>query len=822
MFLRRRVSPCFIVLALSVRALFAATAPGAIELAAPGVALRADRWDRITINTPQGDTLLTLNGFALRWRPSLVADGGTLRQLANPDGSPALEITYQFPAPPSSVAAAFPLPKLTGRFTLRPGRVDVVFDATGVPPTVPDSMSEPGAPTVPATLGASTFGRVFGSACEEISMLKLGVWKRHEHGGLPSEYPDGRLIRYRIGGNIVSFAFEGSGDLWRDSRHQTAGLRKVSDDHYAASFAILITPASEDWPPELISARKHGRPVGLKISTTKTWNWWTTATPADPLALDIALANTTSRQTPLPVVVKHWIRDYAGNIVSQASRNLAFAPGVLHRERIPFAPSPASIDPTRDLFFSEVSVIDKTTGKELAFDRLHIALLPSHEFKSTPDDSIVGLSAWWPIPDETQIKRIIQRTGVRWLRHGRSDEFPNVTAILHDNIDWKKDYTPAEREAWIRKEIKRCLDQGNRIWEFSNEINFAGFNIGLADTIKGRERRERLTKYIDWLREIRRIQKELGPPASDIKLLSTGLAGMDVPFIEGLHQLGGWDLLDGIALHPGRGNFAVDYPVYDPPAKIETWDDWRNWKFGAHGSYWNFYGSVITAKALINRYDAQKPVADPTRKTLWLTEVYAPGHPNSWWEDTPRVGGENAILTLALAKAEGVKAAFWYQLYDSVWHNKLGVDPTDREFSFGLIQRNLSFKPSFMGFCTAAEALDQAVFRGWIQFPAASNAKTRGLHFDTPRGPMSILWDRSEGYILTKKSEPFPTPEPWIENWKKTAAVTLPAVGAHVTTRNAIGQTQTLPASGGSTTLKLTGAPTIVYGLDTGKLTLRK
>lgn len=53
MFLRRRVSPCFIVLALSVRALFAATAPGAIELAAPGVALRADRWDRITINTPK-------------------------------------------------------------------------------------------------------------------------------------------------------------------------------------------------------------------------------------------------------------------------------------------------------------------------------------------------------------------------------------------------------------------------------------------------------------------------------------------------------------------------------------------------------------------------------------------------------------------------------------------------------------------------------------------------------------------------------------------------------------------------------------------------
>jgi hypothetical protein len=814
-----------VLLALSLAPLVAAAAaprPAAIELAAPGVTLRADRWNHVTINTPDGDTLLTFAGFQLKWVPSLITNGGTLRTITGEDGAPSLEIAYQLPAPPA--AAAFPLPKITGHFTPRPGRVEVTFDISDLPATIPNPKPgpDPEKNTLPVNIGGSMFERAFKAGARKLPAVKTGLWKRNEHGGLPQEHPDCQFLHYEVGEHIVSFAYDtGANTQWVYEWLQHIGLRKVSENHYTGKFTLLVSPRGDEWPSELLAARLRERPVGLKIGTAETWNWWEHATPADPLALDITLANTGPGQTPLNVVLKHWIRDYSGNIVSQAARPLALAPGVIHRERLAFAPSKTSPDPARDLFFAEVSIADKTTGEELAFDRAHITLLPPREFKSTPDNSIIGLSAWWDIPDATEIARLFQRMGVRWLRHGKSDTFPGVTTLLHDNIDWKKDYTGAERETWIRKEIQRCLDQGSRVWEFSNEINFSGVNIGLADTIKDEKRRERLDKYIAWLREIRRIQKEMGPPATDIKLLSTGLAGMDVPFIEGHHQLGGWDLLDGIALHPGRGNFAVDYPVYEPPSRIDTWDDWKNWKLGAHGSYWNYYGSVITAKALINRYDAQKPVNDPARKTLWLTEVYSPGHPNSWWEDTPRVGGENAILTFALAHAEGVKAAFWYQLYDSIGYDKLGVNPKDREYSFGLIQRNLGFKPSLLGYVTAAETLDCAVFKGWIQFSGKRNAQTRGLLFDTPDGPVAILWDRSEGYVLTKQSDPFPTPEPWIENWKTRTSVTLPAIGASVVTRNAIGQQTRHRASGGSAILKLTGAPTIIYGLDPARLQLR-
>jgi len=220
----------------------------------------------------------------------------------------------------------------------------------------------------------------------------------------------------------------------------------------------------------------------------------------------------------------------------------------------------------------------------------------------------------------------------------------------------------------------------------------------------------------------------MGPKAKTIKILSVGLAGMDVKFVEALHDAGGWELLDGLALHPGRGNFTADYPVYDPSNRSVSWEEW---KIGSHGSYWNYYGSVLTAKNLIERYGGDKE--------LWLTEVYSPGWPNSFWDDSPRNGAENAILAFALGQAEGAKAVMWYQLFDSLWWDKLGVDAKEREYFFGMLRRDGSPKPAFMAICTIAEALDQAKFRGWIAFPSDTNPKTRGLSFDTPRGDLAII-----------------------------------------------------------------------------------
>lgn len=747
-----------------------AGAAPAIEVRSADIGVRASEWDNVSVVDGQGRKLVDLSGFHLKWQPNLEADGGRFYRVTNPDGSEAIEVAYQVPE-----ASAGVRPSVVGRFTPRDGRVDVAYSVTNVPEG--------------ANIGGSMLRRSFPTGAKELPVEKMGLWQRHVHGGLPIEIQDGRLLPYQIGDSRIAFAFPAGNRVntdWKDGSSQHAGLVKQKDGSYASAFSIVNVPPQ--WPYEAVAAAQQGRPLALAIGTQRTYNWWDNA--EQPLALDVQLVNLT--QEPRTVELKHWIRNFAGEVVSEQTASRTLPAGQMLEEAITFTPQGG-----RDIFFAEVSATDTQSGEEV-FARTNLVLLPPHEFKGTAEESIIGLSAWWPIPDEESVKALMERMGVRWLRHGNSNNFDNIVALLHNNIDWKRDYTDAERDEWIRKSLQRCIDEGNPVWEFANEINMS--TAGIAQEGTGIGQALLAEKYVDWLKAIRRVQREMGDPADKVKILSFGIAGMDVKFVERMHELGGWELIDGIALHPGRGNFAPDYPVEEP---------WKKWTHGMYGSYWNYYGSVRTANALINKYGGDK--------TLWLTEIYSPGWPNSFWEDTPRNGAENVLLTQALAMAEGVEATFWYQLFDSVWWDRLGVNPKDREYYFGLMQRDLSFKATLMAFVATSEALDQATFVRWInKLPGAPNA--RGLLFDTPRGPMAVLWDRSDGYVLTERSDNFVSPEPWVDTWKTRVKTTVPVTGESLTQVNVIGQSETLPARSGKAELVLSGAPVVVYGIDPARL----
>jgi len=131
----------------------------------------------------------------------------------------------------------------------------------------------------------------------------------------------------------------------------------------------------------------------------------------------------------------------------------------------------------------------------------------------------------------------------------------------------------------------------------------------------------------------------------------------------------------------------------------------------------------------------------------------------------------------------------WYQLFDSIWSDRLGVSDKNREYHFGLVNRDLSLKPMVLAYCTIAEALDRATFKGWLKF---TDKNLRGLLFGTSRGPMAALWSRADGYLLSKKDEHFASPEPWVGTWKTQTPVTLPAAASQVVKINSIGQAETL------------------------------
>jgi hypothetical protein len=786
------MSRLFFLLLMTMVTLAYSSSAKDITIRQSSYTLTVKSWDDIRISDPQGTLVMTFTGLQLNGTPKAKTSAGRVREIMTEEDLRSIEIDYDML--PAEASSSLPPITVTGFFTAWPDRLDISYTVSG--------------PLDGANLYPGMIGCKLAAGAQELDPKLMTLWQRHEYGGVPVEYPDVKLVPVRIDDELVFFAYPPEYKVnfkWKDGHSRHLPFIEVNEKEggqtYEARMSVLLAP--QDSSDDIIAARLGGRPLSLSISTDQLYNWWTSI-PGAPaweqplLTLNVEVGNATG--TTRQCRLNYWVRDYAGRIVSGQERMITLEAGEELFDTIDFQPSPESDDPSRDLFFAEVSVTDLETGEEI-FARTNLALLPPHEFVDTSEDSLFGIAAYWPIPDEQSAQRVMDRMGVRWLREGDNKNYQNITAIHHNQIPKEPYKGTPEDDAWIHAQLEQCVEHGNPYWEFGNEINYGALSIGVGDMVKDQERHKRIARYMSWLKAIRRIQEEMGPPASKIKILSLGLAGMDVKFVDELNEAGGWDLLDGMALHPGRGNFVADYPVNEP---------WTTWVVGAYGSYWNYFGAVSTAVEKLNEIGGDKE--------LWLTEVYSPGFPNSFWEDSLRNGAENTLLSLALAESKGVKAVLWYQLFDTVWYDRMGVNPHDREYFFGLIQRDLSFKPSLLAYCTAAEEFDQADFERWLTFE--DNKTSRGLLFDSPRGPLSVLWDRSDGYVLTERKEHFASPEPWLDRWETRTEVTLPVAPGHdsVTVINEIGQRHNVSSANGRVTLPLSGAPVIVYGLDTDRL----
>lgn len=719
----------------------------------------------VRVQNGEAETVLTLSGLHLKG----VAGGRTRngRILEAGKGSIVVEYETGTDAEPSPT-------KVTASFTARPWAVDVRFRVKEAP--------------ADAQMGASMFMRRFGdSSAVAGEVLKPALWTRHKNGGVPYEVPEGQAIPYKTRSGEVVFLFSRENKVnlgWKDAWSQHAGLAKMEDGMVGTNFTIILPPSN--WPEEALAAKASDRPLALRLSTGKTYHLWEDASAPLRLKTDVFNLSSDIREAEL----EFWGRDFSGNIIGEGKRPLRLEAGGNTQESLDVV-----FPGTRGMVFVEVSVRDKASGKSV-FARTNLSVLPPHVFKSTPENSLFGLAAYWPVPDEVAVRKLMERMGVRWLRDGDGRTFTNITAIHHSNPAWSgaKALKGKEREAWIRKKLQQCLDEKNPWWEYGNELNMS--TAGIAMEGVGIGQALLAEAYVEGLREAHRIRKEMN--AEHIKILSFGMAGMDLKFVEKFRQLGGWELIDGFALHPGRGNVTPDYPVTDPTAA---------WEIAPKGGYWNYYGSVKTAALMLKEYGGNKP--------LWLTEIYAPTFPNSFWEDSMRHATENVVLTFALAQAEGVKAAMWYQLFDSVWYDRFGANEKNREYHFGLVNRDLSLKPLVLAYATAAEALDEARFQNWIPF---ADPDVKGMLFTSPRGPVAILWSRKDGYTLSRKVPDYPSPEPWVDQWKTRTVVEIPAAEGKLRVIDVIGSEEEVEADNAAASIRLSGAPVIVYGVDVGRL----
>ena len=526
--------------------------------------------------------------------------------------------------------------------------------------------------------------------------------------------------------------------------------------------------------PSATATIGRGRALGLELTTDRDFNLY--ESPGDQMQLTALVANGGAAATSVDLEL--WVRGFDGVLLASTTTTGSVAAAGTWQHTF------ALTAPAGGIALAEVVV---RSGDDEAFARTNLAVLPAYDYQAGAD-SMFGIAnyPWLQQPSADALLDLWQKVGISLVRIAY-DGGPGLPPASFDargmrhNIELQPSLTATDVEAtaWAANNLAVAVGAGAGYFEVGNELN-RPFNSGDA-----------AQAYLNTA--LRPVFDRRAATGDTVKLMNNGLAGMDKPWVENFVAAGGWDLIDAFAYHPGRGNFTADY--------IPPGDDWNT---DGDGTYWNFYGGLRRLKALM---------AEHGEKEIWLTEAYAPTKPNSWWHDTYRHAAENVLLTLALAKAEGVRCVCWYQFHDSVLGMPQIADPDNVEYHYGLMNRDLSPKPSLLAYATAARTLDQATFRGQLTF---ADPQTSGLWFDTPDGPAVVLWNRADGYLLNTAGQRtdwhFPAPEVWVDPWPTKTTVTVAATTS-VRQVDAVGQVRQLPVAGGKVTLTLDGAPRIHYGL---------
>lgn len=615
--------------------------------------------------------------------------------------------------------------------------------------------------TVPTPLG--------GGARKEPFPIKAGRWRRHPVGreAEPVEVSLGKwkVVRSPHGNLIFSL---GGNENWCGGGHESVEFGNGADGVFTRRIAFH--EMREEETPEECVARVRGVPFALYLGSPVRNNlfdggdaalgWTATET-----------AGTAATNVPLSLVV----RDWDGRETAALHATVAFAP---HERKTGTLTVPS---PPRGIYFAELSVGE---GDAAEFTRTTFAVIPP--FRFSPDDTFFGLclrTSGLFAGEREEEYALAARLGFRYLRHGddalarRFGMRAGYSRPLPKHDFGAKAGDAAEVEGWLDEIARR----GSPIFEFGNEI---GHFSGEA------QRHVLYDRYNGWLDAIRAARERRG---MDFTLLY-GTSAKRPELMRLIEDKGIFAKLDMFVVHPGRLNWTPDLV----------------------GRGWRYRGLILDSKRLYAEFGH-------SGKPILLTEVYTKTKPNSKTSDSLRQSAESAVLNAVIAKADGMAGFCAYQLHEGTSFDENGFPMGGRkapvQWHYGLLNRDNSPKPSALGYETAAEELEGARFDREVRL---AGTNLRGFAFDTPRGPLAVLWDRTEGYDLRTQGprvraadEPFFHFEPWLDNWRvKTDYVFKVADGTEsVIVRDAIGRESEIPAVG-RVSFALTGAPVFVRGLD--------
>jgi hypothetical protein len=728
----------------------ASAAAGDVTLSADGVSVVASVGGRVAIRDAAG--VIRMQGSKFQTKDTAtgiqVSTGGTPTLVTLSDGTQAIRMDYVM----SSAAGAI---AVYGLFTISTRHVHLEWHASGSTVFTPDGF---------------LFSRAIVSSTEPDKYIALTEWTRDAGGGIPFEDTVG--VAHTSAWNSLHglLILDRSRQSWTNATWVHAPGVVQADGTVVSQADFFFS----DLRPSAVASIGTAHDLGIELWTDQPFGLWESV--GQPMTVSVQVANGGLADRTVDLV--WWARDFNGTVLaSQTVSGLVPASGTLNHTFTLASPGYGFI----------VTEVAAVSGVDEAFARTNLTVLPPRTYQAGAS-SMFGMAnyPWLQVPSATALLDLWQKVGVNRVRISY-DGGPGLPPSVFDargmkhNIELQPSLTATQADAntWAVTNTATAVAAGAEYFEVGNELN-RPFNTGTA-----------AQQYID--KALRPVHDQVVATGATVRLLNNGLAGMDTPWVQNFYSGGGWDLIDGIAFHPGRGNFTPDY-IPDG-----TWDA------GASGTYWNFLGGLRRLKDLIAQYGP---------KEIWMTEAYACTKPNAWWNDTYRHAAENVFLSLALAKAEGVRCVCWYQFHDSVLGNPQIANPTDGEYHYGLVNRDTSAKPSLLAYANAAHLFDQATFIRWLTFEHTDN---KGLLFDSPDGEFAVLWNRADGYILNADHDPsgsyFAAPELWVDPWPTKTSLLAPAVGATVTQLDCIGQETVLAAASGHVAVTLDGAPRIFRGL---------
>ena len=729
------------------------------QLEAEGIRLDVDATGTLTFRDGSGTERMRLQHFMIK--DSVLGQqrtfGGTPTLVPAEGGGQAVRIVYRMAAAASAVS-------VVGTVQLTPRRALVRWEVSGSPTLTPTGYM---------------FSRALVGNSAPEQYTPLTIWNRDTGGGIPFETNDGGVYQETFDTTRAYFSLASTNPRFTNATwvHAPAGstLNGVSTTDVALVLGEVRPAAAKNIADQ--------RALGVEIWTDQAFNIWDDTSVPQTVHAQI----TNGTPTAVMANVTFWAKDFAG--ASVASEMFAVSVpggGVIDHDFTITTPHPG-------ITFTEVSA---TAGDASALARTTLSVLGPYTYTAGAA-SIFGIAnyPWLHKPSKEALVTLMHKIGVQRVRiayeannpfgysEGMTPAELDAAGIEHNMQIGQIPLTgtPEAGVAWAKKSTTSAIQSGAKVFEVGNEVNLP-FMTGQTAAAYVRQ-------------ALAPVRAELTAQGSPIKVLNAGTAGIDYVWLENFQAAGGWDLIDGLAVHPGRGNFTPDY---DP--------DPAEWDPSANGKYWNYLGSLRKANELMAAYG---------QKELWLTEAYAPTRPNHWWNDSLRQAAENTLLSFALALSEGVHAVNWYQLHDSTVHHPQEADPVNPEYHFGLMNRDTSAKPSLLAYATSARAFDQAKFVRWLEF---EDPRIKGLEFSVPGGSgfLHVLWTRHDGYILNADHGAGPwyaTPEPWVDHWPTKTTLNLKAKNGSVREVDAIGSERMLPVFDGRVTVTLDGAARLYWGL---------